>query len=178
LSLQGQYQRSYDEVAKGIKINALSITAQLTIPLYQGGAEYAGIRESKEQRNQAGFNPADAERQIRQQVQTADEGMRSAEAAVRIDENQVAATQLAYEGTQQETVAGTRTTLDVLIAEQDLVNARLSLANARRNAYVSAYQLLSGVGGLTAKAPNLPVKLYDPQVHYNEDATRWFGFGN
>ena len=134
LSLQGQYQRSYDEVAKGIKINALSVTAQITIPLYQGGAEYAGIRESKEQRSQAGFNTADAERQIRQQVQTANEGMRTAQAAVRIDENQVAATQLAYEGTQQETIAGTRTTLDVLIAEQDLVNAQLALANARRNA--------------------------------------------
>ena len=178
LSLQAQYQRSYDEVAKGIKINALSITAQLTIPLYQGGAEYAAIRESKEQRNQAGFNTADAERQVRQQVQTADEAMRSSQAAVRIDENQVAAMQLAYDGTEQETVAGTRTTLDVLIAEQDLVNARLSLVTARRNAYVGAYQLLSGAGGLTAKALNLPVKLYDPQVHYDQDATRWFGFGN
>ncbi|HEX5281162.1 MAG TPA: TolC family outer membrane protein [Micropepsaceae bacterium] len=178
LSLQGQYQRSADFVAKGIKINALSITAQLTVPLYQGGAEYAGIREAKEQRNQATYDTADAERQIREQVRTADEAMRDSQAAVRIDENQVAATQLAYEGVQQETIAGTRTTLDVLIAEQDLVSARVSLANARRNAYVSAYQLLSGTGGLTAKALNLPVKLYDPQVHYDQDATRWFGFGN
>lgn len=178
LSLQGQYQRSADLVARGIKINSVSVTAQLTIPLYQGGAEYAGIRESKEQRNQAGYNVADAERQVRQQVQTADESMRNAQAAMRIDENQVAATQIAFEGAEQETVAGTRTTLDVLIAEQDLVSARVSLVTARRNAYVGAYQLLSGTGGLTAKALNLPVKLYDPQVHYDQDATRWFGFGN
>lgn len=178
LSLQGQYQRSADFIAKGIKINSLSITAQLTVPLYQGGAEYAGIREAKEQRNQATYDTADAERQIREQVRTADEAMRDSQAAVRIDENQVAAMQLAYEGVQQETIAGARTTLDVLIAEQDLVNSRMSLVSARRNAYVSAYQLLSGVGGLTAKALNLPVKLYDPQVHYDQDATRWFGFGN
>jgi len=178
LSLQGQYQRSVDLVAAGIKIDSLSITAQLTIPLYQGGAEYAGVREAKQQRSGANFNTAEAERQVREQVRTADEQMRSAQAAVRANQDQIAADEIALQGSQQETIAGQRTTLDVLIAEQDLVNARVLLVTSRRNAYVAAYQLLSATGGLTAKALDLPVKIYDPQQHYNQDATRWIGLGD
>jgi outer membrane protein len=178
LSLQGQYQRSVDQIAPGIKINALSVMAQLTIPLYQGGAEYAEIRQAREQRTQANFTTSDAEREVREELRTADESLRSAERELTILQQQVAADEVALEGVQQETRVGGRSVLDVLIAEQDLVNARLTLVGTRRNIYVAAYQVLSDTGALTARALNLPVKLYDPQEHYDSDAARWIGFGD
>jgi outer membrane protein len=131
LSLQGQYQRSVDQVAAGIKIDAISITAQLTIPLYQGGEEYATIRQAKEQRTQANFNTTDAERQVREQLRIADEALRASQRDVRTLQDQVTADQTALEGAQQETRVGGRSTLDVLIAEQDLISAELGLATAR-----------------------------------------------
>jgi outer membrane protein len=178
LSLQGQYQRSVDQVAAGIKTNALSIIAQLTIPLYQGGADHAAVRETKQQRSQAVLNIADAERQVREQLRTAQEALRSSQTALRLNQDQVEANEIAFEGVQQETRVGARTTLDVLNAELELLNARVAFVSSRRNMYVAAYQLLFGTGGLTAAALSLPVKFYDPQEHYNLDAARWFGLGD
>ena len=71
VSVQAQYERSKDLVATGIGINDFTVTAQLQVPLYQGGGEYAQVRESKQQATQARYNSADAERQVRQQLQSA-----------------------------------------------------------------------------------------------------------
>jgi outer membrane protein len=177
LSVQGQYERSKDLVATGIAIHDFSLTAQLHLPLFQGGAEYAQVRESKQQATQARFNAADAELQVRQQLRVSEDTLRNAQAAIPFDQKQVEATRVAFEGAQAETIVGERSTLEVLIAEQDFVNAQASLLTARRNAYVAAFQVLSGTGGLTAIALDLPVKLYDPDVHYRHDATRWIGLG-
>ena len=176
VSVQGQYSHSKDLVATGIRINDFSITAQLHVPLSQGGTEYAQVREAKEQASQARFNAADAERELRQQLRVSEDTLRDAKYAVPIDEKQVAATRVAFEGAQAETVVGDRSTLEVLIAEQDFVNAEVSLLTARRNAYVAAFQILASTGDLTAAGLRLPVKLYDPGVHYRRDANRWIGF--
>jgi outer membrane protein len=95
-----------------------------------------------------------------------------------LNQDQVEANEIAFEGVQQETRVGARTTLDVLNAELELLNARVAFVSSRRNMYVAAYQLLFGTGGLTAAALSLPVKFYDPQEHYNLDAARWFGLGD
>jgi len=98
--------------------------------------------------------------------------------AIDLNDRGIAANEVAFEGVKQETAIGARATLDVLNAEQELVNSRVALAISHRNAYVAAYQLLAGTGGLTAKALVLPVRLYDPLQHYDNDATRWFGLGD
>ena len=176
VSVQGQYQQSKDLVANGIRINDFSVTAQLHVPIFQGGIEYAGVREAKEQASQARYNAADAEREVRQQLHVSEDTLRDAKMAVPIDEKQVEATRVAFEGAQAETIIGDRSTLEVLIAEQDYVNAQVSLLTARRNAYVAAYQVLSSTGDLTAIGLRLPVKLYDPGLHYRRDANRVIGF--
>ena len=178
LSVQGQYQKSVDQIARGIKTNAFSVVAQLTVPIYQAGVDHANVRQASELRNQATQNVAEAERQVRDAVRTAWEALRAARAAIALYDRGVRANEVAFEGVKQETAIGARATLDVLNAEQELVNARVALAISRRNAYVAAYQLLAGTGGLTAKALLLPVKLYDPLQHYDEDAARWFGLGD
>jgi outer membrane protein len=178
VSLQGQYERSKDLVATGIGINDFTLTAQLHVPLYQGGTEYAQVRESKEQATQARYTAADAERQVRQQLRVSIDTLRNERIAIPINERQVEATRVAFEGAQAETVVGERSTLEVLINESDYVNAQASLLTARRNAFVAAYQILASTGDLTATGLRLPVKLYDPAVHYREDAPRPFGFGD
>ena len=178
VSLQGQYERSKDLVATGIGINDFTVTAQLHIPFYQGGGEYAQVRETKQQATQARYNTADAERQVRQQLRVSEDTLRNERAAVPLSEKQVEATRVAFEGARAETVIGERGTLEVLISEEDFVNAQASLLTARRNAFVAAFQVLATVGGMTAEALELPVKLYDPRAHYREDAGRPFGFGD
>ena len=178
LSVQGRYQKSVDQIARGIKTNDFAVVAQLTVPIYQAGIEQANVRQASEQRSQATQNIFEAERQVRDSVRTASEALRSARAAIALNDGTVKSDEVAFEGVKQETSIGARATLDVLNAEQELVNARVAGANSRRNAYVAAYQLLAGTGGLTAKALNLAVKFYDPLKHYDEDAGRWFGLGN
>ena len=178
VSVQGQYERSKDLVATGIGINDFTVTAQLHVPLYQGGGEYAQVRETKQQATQARYTAADSERQVRQQLRVSEDTLRNERAAIPLNEKQVEATRVAFVGAQAETVIGERGTLEVLISEEDYVNAQASLLTARRNAFVAAYQVLASVGDLTAEALHLPVKLYDPAVHYREDAGRPFGFGD
>ena len=178
LSLQGQYQKSVDQIARGIKTDAFSVVAQLTVPLYQAGVDHANVRQASEQRNQATQNIVEAERQVRDSVRTAWEALRAARIAIALNDGTARSDEVAFEGVKQETSIGQRAILDVLNAAQELVNARVAGVTSRRNAYVAAYQLLAGTGGLTAKALDLAVKFYDPLKHYDDDSGRWFGFGD
>jgi TolC family type I secretion outer membrane protein len=178
LSLQGQYRRSRDEIARGVTDDAVSVIAQIRIPLYQSGAEYADIRKAKENRSRATLAISDTERQVRQALETAWQTQAAAAAAVISHQQQVEAAEQAYEGFLQGIRIGERTTFDLLNAAQELVNARVSLADAQRQYYISTFELTVATGRLTARALNIPVKYYDPDVHYREDSGKWFGFGD
>ena len=104
--------------------------------------------------------------------------LQSAQSAITSNEAQVKANELAYEGVRREQEVGARTILDVLNAEQELLNSQVAVVTSRRNAEVAAYQLLAAVGLLTARDLGLKVKLYDPNAYYDENAARWFGFGD
>lgn len=124
------------------------------------------------------MNIYEIERRVRQDLESAWQTQAAAQAAVASHEKQVEAAQAAYEGFDEGIRAGERTTFDLLNAAQELVFARVALADARRQYYVSSFDLLAATGGLTARSLNLPVKLYDPQLHYDETSGRWIGFGN
>jgi outer membrane protein len=76
---------------------------------------------------------------------------------------------------RNEAQAGQRTTLDVLNAEQALVNARVSLIVAQHDRVVASYSLVSAVGRLSAHELHLPVSIYDPMVHYQQVRDAWYG---
>jgi len=147
------------------------------VPIYQGGAEWAVIKQQKELHGQSQLQIFDAERQVRQAVETAWQALQAARAAIAANLAQVKADQIAYEGVQKERKAGTRTVLDVLNAEQELLNAELAVVVSRHDAYLAAHQVLAAAGLLTAKSLGLKVKLYDPTEHYN-DANDQFGLGD
>ncbi len=187
VSLQGEYQYSQGQASGFAATSGLgtvqtnrvtALIGQVTVPLYQGGADEAQVRQAKEQRAQAQLAVADAERQVLDATHSAWESYRAAVASIASQRAAVTADETALDGVRQEQQVGTRTVLDVLNAEQELLNAQVAEVDAERNAVVAGYQLLSAMGVLTAKQMQLPVKLYDPQKHYEEDSDRWFGFGN
>jgi outer membrane protein len=190
LSLQGQYFTERDSLSSIVgsfgpggpsgnaMIRTTAILAELNVPIYQGGADEATVRQQKELHSQAQLNSVYAERQVRDNVRSAWSAFQSAEATIASNESSVTANQLAFEGVSKEQQVGGRTILDVLNAEQELLNAQVAVVTSQRNAIVAAYALLAASGRLTARDLGLQVKLYDPHEHYNDDADAWFGFGD
>ena len=181
LSVQGQYQYSSGNPATGLgstTLHGMAVLGQVTVPIYQGGNEEASVRQAKELHSQAQLQIAQADRAVRASVQSAWDTYRSAEAAIASNKSQVAADEIAYQGVKQEEQVGGRTILDVLNAQQELLNAQVAVVSSERDAYVAAYQLLQATGQLTAHYLALNVKFYDPTEHYDSDANRWIGFGD
>ena len=181
VSLNAQYQLSQDslESQEGTGVQHItSVIGQVTIPIYQGGAEDSAVRQAKDQRSQAEIEIADTQRQVVGATQTAWQAYTVAKGSIVSDEIAVKANQEAFEGVKAEQQVGSRTVLDVLNAQQELLNAQVALVSAQRDAQVAAYQLLSALGWLTAKKLALKVQIYDPSKNYNDNATRWFGFGD
>ncbi len=181
ISLNAQYQLSQDslESQEGTGVQHItSVIGQVTIPIYQGGAEDSAVRQAKDQRSQAEIEIADTQRQVVAATQTAWQAYTVAKGSIASDEIAVKANQEAFDGVQAEQQVGSRTVLDVLNAQQELLNAQVGLVSAQRDAQVAAYQLLSALGWMTAKKLALHVQVYDPSKNYNDNATRWFGFGD
>ena len=132
--------------------------AQARIPLYAGGANSSFLREAKLARSQAQSRLAQLQRLVRTDVARAWYAHLSADRAVAASERQIEAAEIAYEGVQEELAVGTRTTLDVLDQEQQLLEARLGLASAERDRYVAAHQLLAAMGQLTPQRLGLSVQ--------------------
>jgi outer membrane protein len=175
LALQGSVQQqSYPSL---LMPNLFVGTAQLslTVPLYQGGAEYSAIRLDKETVGQQRLNVDQVRDQIRANVVQAWGQLQAAKAQIEAAIRQNDAAERALKGVRDEALAGQRTTLDVLNAEQALVNARVALIIAQHDRVVASYSLLSAVGRLSAEGLGLPVTIYDPSIHYQQVRDAWFG---
>jgi len=77
-----------------------------------------------------------------------------------------------------EAQVGSRYILDILNADQELLQANIAAIAQKENVVIGAFRVLQVMGRMNARDLKLPVKLYDPQEHYNADATRWFGLGD
>ena len=177
LSLQAQYRNSHDQIATGISASDVAITAQLNVPLYQGGENHAQVRQNRDLRTAASFGARTAELEVRQNLEAAWHAHSAARDALGHHEQRVAVAQSALAGLEEGIRAGEWTTFDLLNTAQEVVSARIALADARQNFYVSAFQLAAAMGEFTAQSLELPVALYDPQLHYERNADRWFGLG-
>ena len=182
VSLQGGYaysQQSYSStIGAGSVVHGLGVMAQVDVPIYQGGAEEATIRQAKELHAQAQLNVSAMELQVRDTVSLAWNTFQAAQASIASNQATQKADEIAFMGVRKEQQVGGRTVLDVLNAQQELLNAQVSVVTSQRNATVAAFQLLAAAGALTAQSLALKVKLYDPLAHYESDAARWIGFGD
>jgi outer membrane protein len=168
---------NYNMEPSPIIVKQLSFTAlgTISIPLFQGGAEYATIRQSKETLGQRRMD-LDTQRDSAQQAVVQAWGqLEAAKAQIVATQAQVAAAETALNGVREEARVGQRTTLDVLNAQQELVNARVALVNAQRDRVVASYALLSASGRLSVGTLGIKVRVYDPVVHYHQVRDSWVG---
>ncbi len=152
-----------------------SVLGTLTVPIYQGGAEYSAIRQSKETVGQQRLNLDVNRDQARETVVASWGELDAAKAQIEATTAQVNAAEIALNGVREEARVGQRTTLDVLNAQQELVNARVALVTAQHDRVVASYTLLAAVGGLSMTHLGLNVIIYDPQVHYQQVRDAWIG---
>lgn len=151
VSVQGSLNHGEDTFLNGARTDTTSVTGNVTIPLYQGGAALSRIRQARQFNNQDRIQIAETERLVYEAVANSWEALRSARATIISSQQQVQANEIAFEGVEQEAQVGSRTTLDVLDAEQELLDSRVALVRAKRNEYVAAYQLLATIGRLTGR---------------------------
>lgn len=164
---QGTADRTTDDI---------TLSAELTIPLYQQGTVTSQVREAKQAASQRFVQIEEARRAAAEDAARTWEQLVTARASIKSRESEVRAGKIALEGVEQEAAVGSRTVLDVLDAEQELLDAQVSLVRDQRDAIVASYDLLSAVGQLTAKSLALPVKLYDFENHYNKVRGKYWDF--
>lgn len=158
-----QAQLSYD-----LELNdTASVGIGASGPIYQGGALAAQVRQFQARRDAARASLLETARQIEQAVANAYSSLEVARSSRQAFELQVRAAQVAFEGVREEAQLGARTTLDVLDAEQDLLDARANLVSAGVDETVASYDVLTAMGLLTAQNLGLNVQLYDPTAYYN-----------
>jgi len=175
VSLQASVQQSYEQTMTIFRSFGASAIAQVSVPVYQGGAEYSLIRQSKETLASQRLVLEQTRDQIRANVVTAWGQLVATKAQVSSAQSQVAASEIALNGVREEAKAGQRTTLDVLNAQQALVNARVALVTAQHDRVVASYAVLNAVGRLSPQVLNLATTVYDPSVHYQQVRDSWFG---
>jgi outer membrane protein len=175
VSFQLSAQQSYEQSMTVFRSFGASAIAQLSVPVYQGGAEYSLIRQSKESLAQQRLNLEQVRDQARANVVTAWGQLVAGKAQVASAQSQVTASEIALNGVREEAKAGQRTTLDVLNAQQALVNARVALVTAQHDRVVASYAVLNSVGRLSPQVLNLATTTYDPSVHYQQVRDSWFG---
>jgi outer membrane protein len=142
------------------------IGVQASLPLYQGGRPSAQIRQAQARQTAALETQIGTERQVIQQVRAAYVAWKASLDVIKAAEKAIAANTLSLQGVQAENSVGTRTIIEVLNAEQELINSRVQLATSRRNAYVAAFTLLAAMGSAEARDLNLDgVTLYDPTIN-------------
>jgi outer membrane protein len=149
------------------------------IPIFQGGLPAARIRQAQAQQSQVFEQVVGTERAVVQAARAAFATYDAAQRAIQANTVAVRANELALEGNRAEQGVGTRTVLDVLNAEQELLNAQVALVTAKRDAYVAGFQLLNAMG--QAEAQDLGLDggpLYDPLGNYRRVAGSWDDWAN
>lgn len=176
LNLVGNVQaaNAYEGYPSGRLFNG-SILGQLNIPIYSGGDTYASVRQAKELLSQARLQ-ADLQRDtVRANVVSSWGQLESAKAVIRSSQAAVKASEIALDGVREEAKVGQRTTLDVLNAQQTLLQSRVNLVSAQRDRVVASYAVLASVGRLSAATLGLNVIEYDPTIHFKQVKDKWFG---
>ena len=155
--------------------SANTFGVQMSVPLYQGGLAGARVRQAQAAQNVAQESGIDTERQVIANTRGAFAAYQAAAAAIGANQEAVKANELALEGVRAENRVGTRTVLDVLNAEQELLNSQVDLVSAQHDNYVAGFALLNAMGMAEARDLGLDGgSLYDPTANYNR-VKGWIG---
>jgi len=174
--LVGQWARGWNTVSSDSKVTVWSGGAQVTVPIYQQGAEWARLRQAKSVYGQARLQSDAARRDARTQAIASWNTLQATIAAQSSIDAQIKANEIATEGVAREAEVGSRTVIDLLISQQTLLNAQVSAVQNRNDQQIAAYQLLAATGRLTAGDLGLGVKIFDAEDHYKDVRSQPFGW--
>ena len=174
VQLEANYTKRFDPSQLTDETETTLVTGRVTVPFYTGGEVQARVRQAKHTHIQRLQEIEQARTEVQAQVVTAWSQLEAARAAVESDQTAVEANRIALAGVREEERVGQRTLLDVLNAEQELLNAEVNLATDRRNLLVASYSLLSTIGRLNAQELGVAALVYDPEAHYSEVRRKWF----
>lgn len=177
VGLEGEISRVSAASSRNSRTDTAKISLTFTMPLYQSGSVSARIREAKEVAAQRRKQLVQVERDAMEEAARAGKDLQTARGRIVALTAAVKVTRSALQGVRREVLVGTRTILDTLDAEQELLDAEVNLVRAQRDEVVNTFALRKAVGWLTAERLGLPVKLYDPAIHYRATRGRWFGTG-
>ena len=175
LTVQASVSKAWDPSIATINQFAAAATAQVNVPVYQGGMEYSLIRQSKETLEQQRLTLEQVRDQARADLMTAWGQLIAGKAQVAAAQSQVDASELAYLGTTKEAQVGQRTVIDILNAQQTVVNARVALVTAQHDRVVASYAVLNAIGRLSPQVLHLSTPTYDASVHYQQVRDNWGG---
>jgi len=175
IGLQGSATRSFDQSAGSSVADNLSVSATLTVPIYQAGRQSATVRQRKESLGQSRIQVDESVDNVRASVVSAFSQYKGARASLIANQEQVRAAKLALEGAVEERKVGQRTTLDVLNTQTQVINAQISLTTSSRNLKVAGYAILSAIGRLNPGRLGLQVATYDPNDHLEAVEDKWYG---
>lgn len=175
VDLQGSVSRSFDQSTTTSVVNNQSVTATLSVPIYQGGAQSGQVRQNKETLGQRRIQVDESVDSVRAAVVSAYSQYQGARASLAANQEQLKAAKLALDGAVEERKVGQRTTLDVLDTQTQVINAQIALANSSRDLKVAGYAILSAIGRLNAKNLGLQVAVYKPELHKEAVEDKWFG---
>ena len=175
VDVTASFDRAFETSSdRGIS-NSADIRLNLTVPIYQQGAVYSRLREAKQDLAELTRNIDQARRDAIEDATSAWENLQTARARVVSFSAQIEANVVALDGVEREAAVGSRTVLDVLDAEQELLDSRVGHTEAQRDERVAAFELSAAIGRMTATDLKLAVDVYDPRMHYDEVRGKWVG---
>ena len=177
LDLLGSATKARNQAVLNRDTADFELRAQLTVPLYQQGAVFSRVREAKQLAARARMQVEEARRQTIEDATSGWEALSTARARINSLNAEVRAAKIALEGVQQEALVGSRTVLDVLDAEQELLDAKVDLVRSERDEITARFDVLNAVGRLTGPSLKLPVGYYDTSLHYKAVRQKLFGVG-
>lgn len=169
------YDRRFGQGANAAESESTEVTGRLTVPIYQGGEVSARVRQAKHTHVSRLQEVEQFRSETAADVIASWARLEASRAQLVSDRAQVEANRTALIGVREEERVGQRTLLDVLNAEQELLNAEVNLVTTQRDLAVSAFTLLSSIGRLNAEHMGLGVAVYDPEAHYFDIRRKWWG---
>ncbi len=178
LNLQGQYVNQADQGLPNERSFLSEGLLTLTVPIYQGGAEYAAVRQAK-QTAQQGRRQVDVQRRSAAELAISNwQSLLSYKASIDSNRTAIQSNIIALDGVERQAIVGTSTTLEVLQQQQTLLTAQVALVQSLSNLVLSSYGVAAAIGRLTAQDLRLPVPLYDETAYYNAVRNRAFGIND
>jgi outer membrane protein len=174
VQLEANYGKRFDTSASTDSVESTTVTGRLTVPFYSGGEVEARVRQAKHTHVSRLQEIEQARTEVQAAVVAAWSQLAAARAQLESDQASVDANRIALTGVREEERVGQRTLLDVLNAEQELLNSEVNLVTTRRNLVVASYAVLSTIGRLNAQELGVASLVYDPEAHYHEVRRKWF----